>query len=173
MTAATLLSPAELKQQLLDVGYERYHHKHPFHRLMHEGTLSREQLQAWALNRYYYQSRIPVKDSIILSRAPDAGFRRAWLKRVLDHDGTRHRSRRNRKVDPARRSYRSRPRDSRLRTQGSPRRPLRRRCLSPTGFARYISGGSRFFVDRTLLSRPDLASHRCSPPALPLASNQD
>ena len=37
------------------IGEERYHHKHPFHVLMHEGRLTRGQLQAWALNRYYYQ----------------------------------------------------------------------------------------------------------------------
>lgn len=87
MSESTLLAPEELKQKLLDVGRERYHHKHPFHLLMHEGKLTREQLQAWALNRYYYQSRIPIKDSIILSRSDEASFRRAWLKRVLDHDG--------------------------------------------------------------------------------------
>jgi pyrroloquinoline-quinone synthase len=54
---------------------------------MHEGKLSRGQLQAWALNRYYYQSVIPIKDSIILSRGMDPAFRRAWRKRVVDHDG--------------------------------------------------------------------------------------
>jgi pyrroloquinoline-quinone synthase len=54
---------------------------------MHEGRLSRGQLQAWALNRYYYQSIIPIKDSIILSRGTDSAFRRAWRKRVIDHDG--------------------------------------------------------------------------------------
>ena len=69
------------------VGEERYHHQHPFHLMMHEGRLNRGQLQAWALNRYYYQSIIPIKDSIILSRGPDPAFRRAWRKRVIDHDG--------------------------------------------------------------------------------------
>jgi pyrroloquinoline-quinone synthase len=88
MTTEPLLSPEELKQALLNVGPERYHHKHPFHLLMHEGKLTRRQLQAWALNRYYYQSRIPIKDAIILSRGSDAEFRRAWLKRITDHDGT-------------------------------------------------------------------------------------
>jgi pyrroloquinoline-quinone synthase len=82
-----LLSFDELRAELRAVGEERYHHKHPFHALMHEGRLSRGQLQAWALNRYYYQSMIPIKDSIILSRGPDPVFRRAWRKRVVDHDG--------------------------------------------------------------------------------------
>jgi pyrroloquinoline-quinone synthase len=86
-TTAAPLSPDELRSRLRAVGEDRYHHKHPFHLLMHEGKLSREQLQAWALNRYYYQSVIPIKDSIILSRGPDPAFRRAWRKRVIDHDG--------------------------------------------------------------------------------------
>ncbi|HZQ96406.1 MAG TPA: pyrroloquinoline-quinone synthase PqqC [Candidatus Sulfotelmatobacter sp.] len=86
-SAENVLSLGELRAQLRAVGEERYHHKHPFHRMMHDGRLSRGQLQAWALNRYYYQSVIPIKDSIILSRAPDPAFRRAWRKRIIDHDG--------------------------------------------------------------------------------------
>jgi pyrroloquinoline-quinone synthase len=82
-----LLTADELKKRLLDVGAKKYHHQHPFHLLMHEGKLTRGQLQAWALNRYYYQSRIPIKDSIILSKSEDASFRRDWIKRVTDHDG--------------------------------------------------------------------------------------
>jgi len=81
------LSMEELRVRLRQVGEERYHHRHPFQLMMHEGKLSRGQLQAWALNRYYYQSRIPIKDAIILSRSDDPEFRRAWSKRVLDHDG--------------------------------------------------------------------------------------
>jgi len=82
-----LLSEVEFVAGFQAIGEERYHHKHPFHLLMHEGRLSRGQLQAWALNRYYYQSIIPIKDSIILSRGTDPAFRRAWRKRVVDHDG--------------------------------------------------------------------------------------
>lgn len=69
------------------IGEERYHHKHPFHQLMHEGKLTRGQLQAWALNRYAYQSSIPIKDASILARSDDPDFRRAWRKRIFDHDG--------------------------------------------------------------------------------------
>src|SRR5271156_5586339 len=82
-----VLSPEALEARLRQTGKDRYHHQHPFHLLMHEGKLNRGQLQAWALNRYYYQSRIPVKDAIILSRSDDPQFRRAWRKRVVDHDG--------------------------------------------------------------------------------------
>ena len=82
-----LLSFEELGARLLAIGPERYHHQHPFHLMMHEGKLTRGQLQAWALNRYYYQSRIPIKDAIILSRSEDKEFRKAWRKRIVDHDG--------------------------------------------------------------------------------------
>ncbi|HEX6501716.1 MAG TPA: pyrroloquinoline-quinone synthase PqqC [Terriglobales bacterium] len=81
------VSREELRARMQEIGRERYHHKHPFHLLMHEGGLTRGQLQAWALNRYYYQSIIPIKDSIILSHSDDTEFRRAWRKRILDHDG--------------------------------------------------------------------------------------
>src|ERR1700746_3858431 len=85
--SGSMLSFDELRALLRAVGEERYHHQHAFHLMMHEGRLSRGQLQAWALNRYYYQSIIPIKDSIILSRGTDPAFRRSWRKRVIDHDG--------------------------------------------------------------------------------------
>ncbi|MDP9340310.1 MAG: pyrroloquinoline-quinone synthase PqqC [Acidobacteriota bacterium] len=69
------------------IGEDRYHHKHPFHLRMHEGKLTRGQFQAWALNRYYYQSHIPMKDAAILAHSEDPAFRLAWRKRVIDHDG--------------------------------------------------------------------------------------
>ena len=82
-----LLPEAEFIARFHTIGDERYHHKHPFHALMHEGKLTRGQLQAWALNRYFYQSRIPIKDAAILARSDDPAFRLAWRKRILDHDG--------------------------------------------------------------------------------------
>jgi len=85
--AKALLSQSELVARLKRIGEECYHHRHPFHLLMHEGKLTRGQLQAWALNRYCYQSRIPIKDAVILSRSDDMDFRRAWRKRIIDHDG--------------------------------------------------------------------------------------
>lgn len=83
----TLLPPAEFIARFHAIGEERYHNKHPFHQLMHEGKLTRGQLQAWALNRYTYQSHIPMKDAAILARSDDADFRRVWRKRIIDHDG--------------------------------------------------------------------------------------
>jgi pyrroloquinoline-quinone synthase len=84
----TLLSPAELEAKLRAVGAERYHNLHPFHRLLHDGKLNKGQVQAWALNRYIYQSRIPIKDAIIVSRLPTPQLRATWRVRIEDHDGT-------------------------------------------------------------------------------------
>ncbi len=68
-------------------GASRYHDRHRVHVLMHAGQLTREQLQQWVLNRYYYQTRIPIKDALILSKSEDPAFRRAWIRRIHDHDG--------------------------------------------------------------------------------------
>ena len=85
--SAALLSPDAFVERLRSEGARRYHHEHPFHLAMHAGRLSREQLQAWVANRYYYQTRIPIKDALILAKSEDPRFRRLWLHRISDHDG--------------------------------------------------------------------------------------
>ena len=85
MTAT--LSPELFHAELRAVGAERYHNLHPFHRLLHDGRCTRAQVQAWALNRYYYQTRIPAKDATLLARLPNAELRREWRRRLVDHDG--------------------------------------------------------------------------------------
>ncbi len=85
--AQELLSSDELVARLRAEGVRRYHDQHPFHQRMHEGKLSRAELQTWTLNRYYYQTRIPIKDAIIVSKSEEPAFRRAWIRRIHDHDG--------------------------------------------------------------------------------------
>ena len=81
-------SPDEFIERLREVGQSRYHDKHPFHQQMHEGTLTRENIQCWVANRFYYQKNIPVKDAVLLSRCPVRKIRQQWIQRILDHDGT-------------------------------------------------------------------------------------
>ncbi len=83
-----LLTPDELEKALRAIGAERYHNLHPFHRALHDGKLNKGQVQAWALNRYYYQASIPAKDASLLARLPTAELRREWRRRLEDHDGT-------------------------------------------------------------------------------------
>lgn len=76
----------EFEQRLHALG-AYYHIHHPFQVAMHEGRLSREQLQGWVANRFYYQVRIPNKDGAILASCPDREVRRRWIQRIIDHDG--------------------------------------------------------------------------------------
>lgn len=84
----TLLARAEFEARFRAIGAERYHNRHPFHGLLHDGKLNKGQVQAWALNRYIYQSRIPIKDAIIVSRLQTPELRATWRVRIEDHDGT-------------------------------------------------------------------------------------
>lgn len=73
--------------RLRQIGEDRYHDKHPFHHLLHSGGCTQDQVRAWVINRYYYQSRIPMKDAAFMSRVSDPDLRRAWRSRIEDHDG--------------------------------------------------------------------------------------
>ena len=81
------LTPQELEAQLRAIGAQRYHRLHPFHALLHGGKCTKGQVQAWALNRYYYQAMIPVKDASLIARCDDPALRREWRRRLVDHDG--------------------------------------------------------------------------------------
>jgi coenzyme PQQ biosynthesis protein C len=81
------MQTAEFEAAIRAVGPERYHDLHPFHHLLHGGKLNKGQVQAWALNRYCYQTAVPRKDAALVSRVHDRELRRAWTHRMLDHDG--------------------------------------------------------------------------------------
>ena len=82
-----LLSPGELEAGLRDIGARRYHRLHPFHGMLHGGQCSKGQVQAWALNRYYYQAMIPIKDASLIACCEVSAVRREWRSRLVDHDG--------------------------------------------------------------------------------------
>ncbi len=80
-------SAEALERRLRWIGATRYHSLHPFHHMLHGGRLNKGQVQAWALNRYYYQSSIPIKDAVVMSRFRDRDTRLEWRHRIEDHDG--------------------------------------------------------------------------------------
>jgi pyrroloquinoline-quinone synthase len=80
-------SPEDLEAALRQVGAARYHNLHPFHKLLHGGHLSKPQVQAWALNRFYYQCTIPRKDAALLSNMENRELRLEWRHRYLEHEG--------------------------------------------------------------------------------------
>ena len=84
---APLDSADALERRLRHIGATRYHNLHPFHHMLHGGTLTKGQVQAWALNRFYYQSSIPLKDAVVVSRFRDRQIRLEWRHRIEDHDG--------------------------------------------------------------------------------------
>ncbi|MDO8271322.1 MAG: pyrroloquinoline-quinone synthase PqqC, partial [Gammaproteobacteria bacterium] len=80
-------SKEEFEQRLRAKG-RFYHIHHPFHVAMNSGQCTREQIQGWVANRFYYQTTIPVKDAAILANCNEREVRREWVQRILDHDGT-------------------------------------------------------------------------------------
>ena len=86
---ATAPDPDELEARLRDIGARRYHHLHPFHSCCMAASARKGQVQAWALNRYYYQAMIPIKDASLIARCEDSATRREWRSRIVDHDGER------------------------------------------------------------------------------------
>jgi pyrroloquinoline-quinone synthase len=76
----------EFENKLREKG-KGYHIYHPIHVMMYEGKLTKEQLQCWVANRFYYQIAIPMKDAAILSNCPDKEVRKEWIVRITDHDG--------------------------------------------------------------------------------------
>ncbi len=81
------LPESAFEEAIRAVGVDRYHDKHQFHKLLHSGALNRDQVAAWALNRYCYQEAVPRKDAAFMSRVHDRDLRREWINRILDHDG--------------------------------------------------------------------------------------
>jgi coenzyme PQQ biosynthesis protein C len=82
-----MMSPEQLEAALREIGTKRYHRLHPFHTMLHGGKCTKGQVQAWALNRYYYQAMIPIKDASLIARCDDPAIRREWRSRLVDHDG--------------------------------------------------------------------------------------
>ena len=72
------LNRTEFIHALVELGKQRYHSLHPFHKLLHNGKLSFSQVQAWALNRFYYQWSIPRKDLTLMARINDVKLRLEW-----------------------------------------------------------------------------------------------
>jgi pyrroloquinoline-quinone synthase len=88
MRAVVTVPETESLVAALRAQSQRYHDRHPFHRKMNEGGLSRRQVQGWVANRFYYQENLPLKDAAILANCPHREVRRRWIRRILDHDGT-------------------------------------------------------------------------------------
>ena len=86
-SSQAVLQERQFVERLEKIGEQKYHDKHPFHQRMHAGQLSRQEMQRWIANRFYYQKCLPVKDALVLSKLPERRDRIRWRERIIDHDG--------------------------------------------------------------------------------------
>jgi len=80
------LDCAEFERQLRATGHSYYIY-HPLNVLLHSGGASREQVQGWVANRFYYEFSLPLMDAAILGNCTDPEVRREWVLRIQDQDG--------------------------------------------------------------------------------------
>lgn len=80
-------TPDQMEAALRQIGAEMYHSLHPFHKRLHSGGCTIDEVRAWALNRFCYQRIIPIKDATMLARLDSVETRRVWRQRIVDHDG--------------------------------------------------------------------------------------
>ncbi len=80
-------SPEELVAEVREALRSRYIDQHPFMQLFYEGRLTRKQMQAWIINRFYLQNSIASKDAAIVSNCPIPAVRRIWISRTLRREG--------------------------------------------------------------------------------------
>jgi pyrroloquinoline-quinone synthase len=84
--SAPAWSREEFEAQLRSSG-RAYRIHHPFNQMLNSGGATPAQIRGWVANRFYYQINIPIKDAAILANCTDREVRRAWVQRILDHDG--------------------------------------------------------------------------------------
>ena len=65
----------------------RYVDKHPFMQALYTGKLSKKQVRAWIVNRFYLQNSIGSKDAAVVSNCPVPEVRRIWISRTLRREG--------------------------------------------------------------------------------------
>jgi pyrroloquinoline-quinone synthase len=60
---------------------------HPWDTLFREGQCSKQQLQGWAKERYYFTRQVPIKEYSILYNCPYPEVRRMWLPKAIEEEG--------------------------------------------------------------------------------------
>lgn len=73
----------ELRSKLLP----HYIDKHPLMKALYSGRLTKKQIQAWVINRFYFMRNVAIKDAAILSNCPEQEVRKIWISRALRREG--------------------------------------------------------------------------------------
>jgi len=82
------LSPNEFIETFFQVNKNDHQRSpHPWETLFREGKCTREQLQGWAKERYYFVKNVPTKEYSILYNCPYPDVRRMWLPKAIEEEG--------------------------------------------------------------------------------------
>ena len=82
------LTPGEFIETFFEVNQKDHQRPpHPWETLFREGKCTREQLQGWAKERYYFVRQVPTKEYSILYNCPYPEVRRMWLPKAIEEEG--------------------------------------------------------------------------------------
>jgi pyrroloquinoline-quinone synthase len=81
------LARAEFVEEVRKALAPRYVDMHPFMQALYRGKLSKKQVQAWIVNRFYLQNNIGSKDAAVVSNCSIPEVRRIWISRTLRREG--------------------------------------------------------------------------------------
>jgi pyrroloquinoline-quinone synthase len=82
------LEPDEFTKTFFEVNKNDHQRPpHPWETLFREGQCTREQLQGWAKERYYFTKQVPIKEYSILYNCPYPEVRRMWLPKAIEEEG--------------------------------------------------------------------------------------
>jgi pyrroloquinoline-quinone synthase len=82
------LDPDEFIETFLEVNQkDQQRPAHPWDTLFREGQCSKQQLQGWAKERYYFTRQVPIKEYSILCNCPYPEVRRIWLPKAIEEEG--------------------------------------------------------------------------------------
>jgi pyrroloquinoline-quinone synthase len=82
------LAPDEFIQTFFEVNKKDHQGPpHPWEILFREGKCTRQQLQGWAKERYYFVKNVPTKEYSILYNCPFPEVRRMWLPKAIEEEG--------------------------------------------------------------------------------------
>ncbi len=82
------LGPDEFIQTFFEANRQDHQRPpHPWEAMFREGKCTREQLQGWGKERYYFTKQVPIKEYSILYNCPHVDVRRMWLPKAIEEEG--------------------------------------------------------------------------------------
>ena len=82
------LSPEEFIRTFMEINKKDHQRPpHPWEELFRGGRCTKEQLQGWAKDRFYFAKNVPIKEYGILYNCPYPEVRRLWLTKVIEEEG--------------------------------------------------------------------------------------